>query len=401
MATPPRDDRGDIDAARARALGVVTSLPEMKMKLYTLAEILGKHPGIDGIGRAGDEVAQLTDLESARALLHRYQTETIEALNGKRATDLTIAQQNALADVLSTIRPAGTPPIMRPDGEANEAREEEKRRKLIEALAELTGEKHDYTSLIGGFVGVGITGGALVGGEKPILGRAALDNIRTYGDEGQRLADKYSAPLLASADPRAVIVDFARRFRGESERNSNNTGPLVKMCMGYEGDPYCGGGMKMVYGRVFGALFDQKSFRSAGSWAQMGAAHNAMTNNPKPGDIVLFHSAYARSGYHVGMITDAGPPVKYLDFNGGDTVKEATLNRAAAGFVSIEALAASKFKDDPEFQGKSGEEILRALIERAQREFETLQRAEAPVQTVTGTRVAAVGDRRPETAPAL
>jgi hypothetical protein len=358
------------------------SAGDIAMKVQTLAEIAGADPA-----KAAREVRE--NPAQAQDLLKKYTDQALKSLGSKKAEELTDAQRAALGDVLTITDPNGKnwsqqreEDRSKHSEEAEKKRQEELIKRLNELLAQEENEEKGWAGMLG-FGGFG-SPGKYVGGDDGMIRFNVLERMRNGTEEEQRLAKKYTDPLTAT-DPRARVVEMARRFVGESEHAGNN-GPLVAMCMGYQGGPYCGGGLNMVYDRVFGSkLFDQKSYRSAGSWMQIGQAYGAVTQEAKVGNIVMFPGMGA-SGYHVGMITEvtADGRVKYLDFNGGSTVKEVDMSRAAVAYVDPEILARNKL-------GKS----LDQLVVDAEKEFEDKSK-KADIVPATGTKHAAAPPTTPK-----
>lgn len=228
---------------------------------------------------------------------------------------------------------------------------DEKRRKLDELRKALLVEEA-FEQEAEAFIGLQRAlsrGSAYVPGHKGgPLDADSLDTIRAMSEQGTRLTDDYTRDLQGDTG-RERVVEFARRFVGESE-GRGNTGALVVLANGYEHDPYCAGGMNMVFDRVFGKdVFDQNNYLSARSFEDIGRHFGAIRGPgeaPEAGDIITFPRS-GGSGRHVGMITEvrADGTIMYLDFNGGSTVKEVPLQRTHAAIVDVEELAETKLAD--------------------------------------------------------
>lgn len=331
----------------ANALRERQNNADMLVKLYALAEVAGADPA------KALEQAQKGDVEQ---ILQQYAQKAKEAIAGKKPQELNPTQLGAMADLLTysgVPHPKGKS-WLRPDEEEKTTKdtaqqEAERKRDLVHALNTIFDDDNEYKNLIRPYAFGG--GGSYVGdGGKDTPAEKVLERVRNYDEQGKALAEAYEKPLSntkpdTADQARGQVVEFVRRFSTMGAHEySGNRGPLVLLTMGYEGDPYCGGGVNMVMDKVFGkTLFDQKTFRGAGSYRAIGAAYDALTDNPKAGDVVLFPSAYASSGYHVGIVSEvrADGRISYVDFNGGNVVSEKN-NRNGAVYVDIEKLAKNK-----------------------------------------------------------
>lgn len=318
----------------------LSMMPEAtKNQLENLAQITGET--VEAIVSRGIHAGY-----DNSAMVEHYSQVVMGELASKPFGQLTEKQSNALVDILGAMIPDNK--------EARTTEEQEKRRLyLLSLLADIHADDVEKgRTPFSGMLGV-YGGGGYVGGDKGSV--PDFDRLRAYASKSSNtgrwmkeldeLQALYEKPLVGSSG-REKMGEFMRRFVGQSEWHGANQGPLVAMTMGAEGLPYCGGGMRMIVNRVLGAdFYDAKDWRSAASALNVGRHFGAIKNgDPKPGDIVVFPGAGA-SGCHVGMISrvDEKGNAYYVDFNGGNSVKEAPLRgRTVVGLVDIEVLAQKK-----------------------------------------------------------
>lgn len=155
----------------------------------------------------------------------------------------------------------------------------------------------------------------------------------------------------------AGVINLANNLVGVAESGTNG-GAIVRASNGYEGDPWCGGFMRLLFEENrLGRVYDQGDPLMAQSYMREGQEHGAFRQpgsgyTPQVGDAIVFSSDRGPGSGHVGIVTDVASDgtVTYVSGNSSDMVAARTFNvnsppNRLLGYTDTRALAEAKGVD--------------------------------------------------------
>lgn len=293
------------------------------------------------------DIASMSEYQRTMALvsLRQYADDHADEIrNNLRPENLAAMSQgrrdairNFYAQVGCPLEGYDTPPS---PGETDAQRAQRQAAILAEAVGSRDAFGDFFTNLfmmIARALGLEDFANAIMGTRQPDdtpTGRAINDNAPPLYDQvtGNAALDA----IISDTQGRGTIsgvINLANNLRGQRE-SGRNGGPLVRACMGYEGDPWCGGFVRYCFERMgVRGVYDQPDFRGAASYAHQaaryGAYHNANSGyQPRPGDVIILSSNVSPSGRHVGIITgvDADGNITYIAGNDSNGVTQHTFH---------------------------------------------------------------------------